>query len=129
MTTIETLVAALITCSGLLGIAALQLVSLRDNAQASVRIQASILTSDILERMRANRADALRGDYDVPLGALSKSSNPIARTDVNQWKSLVSHVLPHGDAHVERSGDRVRVTVQWTAHESITSSITTDTGI
>ena len=49
---------------GLLGVAALQLVSLKTNQEALVRVKASSLANAMLERIRANRVGFLEGAYD-----------------------------------------------------------------
>lgn len=61
---IEVLVAVLVLGIGLLGIAALQSSSLRNNQSASERSMAVIHTYSILERLHANRDDALAGNYN-----------------------------------------------------------------
>lgn len=54
MTFIETLVSLLILAIGMLGMAGLQTVSLRNTQSAYQRTQAAILSNDIVERVRAN---------------------------------------------------------------------------
>src|SRR5262249_56408603 len=53
-TLIEALVALLVLSIGLLGVAALQLTSLRSNPSSSFRSQATLLAYDVVDRMRAN---------------------------------------------------------------------------
>ena len=50
---------------GLLGLSGLQTTGLRNNYSAFLRSQATLVTSDILDRMRANREAAKDGDYDI----------------------------------------------------------------
>ena len=59
-TMLEVLVALVIMSVGFLGVAALQLTGMRSVNAASYRTQASLMASDIIERMRANptRVDA-----------------------------------------------------------------------
>jgi type IV pilus modification protein PilV len=62
---IELLVAVLVMGVGVLGIAALQMVSLQNNRGALVRAEAVSLAYDMMDRIRANPGDAPRGDaYD-----------------------------------------------------------------
>lgn len=62
---IEILVSVLILAIGLLGLASMQVVGLKNNQSAYLRSQASMLAYDIADRMRANRTRALEnGDYD-----------------------------------------------------------------
>jgi len=62
---IELLVAVLVMGVGVLGIAALQMVSLQNNRGALVRAEAVSLAYDMMDRIRANPGPAPRGDaYD-----------------------------------------------------------------
>ncbi len=78
---IEVLVAILILAIGLMGITAMQLSSLKVNQGAYYRSQASILASDILDRMRANRDAFLDGDYD---DLDTDGANPTAQACISQ---------------------------------------------
>ena len=64
-TLIEVLVTLLVLSIGLLGIAKLLLVSSRANDSAYLRTQATSLAYSILDSMRANRAAAVAGNYNV----------------------------------------------------------------
>lgn len=63
-TMLEVLVAILVVTLGLLGLAGLQTVSLRNNTSSSQRTIATQLAYDMADRMRANAAGILEGDYD-----------------------------------------------------------------
>ena len=67
-TLIEILVTLVIISVGLLGIAGLHSMSLRNNFDALIRSHASALADEIADRMRSNRTRALAGDYNVALG-------------------------------------------------------------
>ena len=67
-TLIEVLITLVILAFGLLGIAALQLVSKRSNFEALQRTTAGALASDIIERMRAN-SGSLDTYVNIPLSA------------------------------------------------------------
>lgn len=98
-TLIETLVALLVLSIGLLGVAALQLTSLRSNTSSSYRSQATFLAYDIADRMRANRQAALNGDYIIAYATAAPSApTTVAETDLLAWKTRVSAgtVLPPG---------------------------------
>lgn len=115
-TLVEALVALVVLSIGLLGIASLQLSSLRWNHGASMRSQATLLAYDIVDRMRVNQISANAGDYDVALGA-TKSSGTVAGDDVIRWKASMSSTLPSGDGSVARTtvGTTITytITVQW----------------
>jgi type IV pilus assembly protein PilV len=101
-TLIETLVALVVLSIGLLGIAALQMTSLRNNRGAHLRSQASTLAYDIVDRVRARRGeDATNGaSYVVALGATPTGSSP-AELDLQSWKQTLALALPGGDGSVQ----------------------------
>ena len=96
-TLIESLVALLVLSIGLLGVAAMQLASLQANNGAFQRTQATFLAQDITDRMRANRAAALAGDYDFNFGdAAPVAPASVAEDDIFAWKARLSATLPAG---------------------------------
>ena len=120
---IEVLVAVLILGVGLLGMAAMQVQSSQMTNGAEQRTQAVLLTADLMDRIRANRAS--RADYDgidvdpddtacatdfTPNAAASVSANDIA-----EWSNLVVCLLPEGSAAVtvNNATGEVTVTVDW----------------
>ena len=62
---IEVLIAMLILAIGLLGIAAMQAITLRNSQSAFDRTQAVVLSYAMLDRMRANAAAARAGSYNL----------------------------------------------------------------
>jgi type IV pilus assembly protein PilV len=63
------MIALLVLSIGLLGIAGLQVFSLKYNHQSYQRTQATLLINEIVDRMRANREAVQSGLYDnVPIG-------------------------------------------------------------
>jgi len=112
-TLIEVLIAVLVLSIGLLGLAGLQTVSLRNNNSAYLRSQAAILAYDIVDRMRANRSAATAGAYDLNLTGSYAGSGSIAQNDLNEWVDNLSDVLPGGQGGIARNGSTFTVTVQW----------------
>jgi type IV pilus assembly protein PilV len=121
-TLIETLVALVVLCMGLLGVAAMQLSSLRSNHGSAMRSQATFLAYDIIDRMRANRAQALAGAYAIDLGD-APAGGTVAGDDLVAWKQNIARTLPavvdnNGDAQVAdgsvvQVGDVFTVTIRW----------------
>jgi type IV pilus assembly protein PilV len=115
-TLVEVLVALVVLSIGLLGIASLQLSSLRWNHGASLRSQATLLAYDIVDRMRANQVSALAGDYNVAIGA-SKAAGTVAGDDVIRWKAIMAQTLPNGDGAVQTipvgTTTTFRITISW----------------
>lgn len=64
---LEVLIAVLILAIGLLGIAALQSLTLKNTQGSSERTAAVIQSYAMLDMMRANRAQAIAGQYDTGL--------------------------------------------------------------
>lgn len=92
---IEVLIAVLIVSIGFLGVAALQVYSLSTNNSAMARSMATISSYSILDAMRADRDNALNGDYNktVTAGSCDKSSTSLASDQLYQWCELLSDKL------------------------------------
>jgi type IV pilus assembly protein PilV len=113
-TFIEALVALIVLSIGLLGVAALQLTSLRSNHSASLRSQATLLASDMVDRMRANRTVALAGAYDVDFDDVADDeSTQQSQIDLVRWQVNLANTLPAGRGSIARNGTTFTVTVQW----------------
>jgi type IV pilus assembly protein PilV len=103
---IEVLVALVVLSVGLLGLAALQSTAAQFNAGAYTRSQATILAYDMADRVRANRAAALAGEYDSAYpGALPTCNaavlpGTVAQEDLAAWRSALACALPSGNGAV-----------------------------
>lgn len=115
---IEVLVSVLIFSVGLLGLAALQLNSMKANQTATVRSHATFLAYEMGDRMRAARGDAQAGYYTLAVGA-ALPCNPAEETclpfqrDLAEWRANLAQQLPNGDGGVVQNGDQFTVIVQW----------------
>lgn len=110
---LEVLVAMVILALGLLGVAGLQAVSMRNAHSGYLRSQATILAYDMVERMRANTTLARAGSYSVAVGSAGGGVG-IAATDVTEWKTALSQLLPSGDGSVVvLNSSEATITVQW----------------
>jgi type IV pilus assembly protein PilV len=120
---IELLVSLLIFTFGMLGLAGLQTRTLVFNQASLMRTQATALTDDILDRMRADRINALAGRWDSTLetGASSITGTALYQTDLKDWKQQVENLLPAGSkasiSTVTTAGaadfGTVTVVIQW----------------
>lgn len=99
---IELLVSLLIFTFGMLGLAGLQTRTLTFNQSSLFRSQATALTDDILDRMRADRLNALAGRWDTPLTTASSAvtGTLIYQADLKDWKAQVEALLPSAQASV-----------------------------
>lgn len=98
---LEVLIALLVLSVGLLGIAGLQTVSLRFNHQSYERSQATLLISEIIEKISANPVATRAGTFDsIPSSATSGSfaygscpasctATQLANYDLFRWKSAI----------------------------------------
>ncbi len=132
---IESMIAVLVISIGLLGLASLQGTSIRNNHDSYLRSQATLLGHGILDRMRANRSQAIAGLYNLALAATPVSAKNCEDTasaaatcnaaemtlfDQASWINRVAQGLPNGDATISSqilTTDRalITVTVQWGA--------------
>jgi len=107
-TLLEVMIAVFILAVGLLGLANLQVLSLKNNHSAQYRTSATVIAYDIIDRMRLNRT----ADYSIAITA-TPSGSTLKDTDLIAWKTVLSNELPAGDGSVTFSGDTVTVVVQW----------------
>ena len=125
---IEVMIALVIFSVGLIGLAGLQATAVQDNSRSYYRVQANFLAYDILDRMRANIAQAQQGRYAIGLGPVPNHTlcygtgvtcTPvqIADADLTEWKTALQNTLPSGDGSVAVTGpnptDPLIITVQW----------------
>ncbi len=110
---IEVMVAVLISATGVIGAAALQLNSVKFNQSANARSSAVFLANDICDRMRANRANALAGNYDIGLGDSAPGGESISGQDLQEWVQELSNRLPGGQGSISREGTTFTVLIQW----------------
>ena len=112
-TLLEVLVAMVVLSIGLLGLAGLMGSSLKNSHSAYQRTQATWLAYDALDRMRANRAIALAGGYNLALGAAPGGSG-LAATDLSEWDTALTNTLTAGDGSIAVAATGVvKVIVQW----------------
>ncbi|WP_186443030.1 type IV pilus modification protein PilV [Desulfobotulus alkaliphilus] len=128
-TLMEVLLVLVILSIGLLGLAALQNMALKDNHNALLRSRAVQQAEDILDRMRANRANM--ADYEIGMGdpddwdpqsavratlatkLTAAGYTGMVHTDLLEWKIGLAWSLPGGDGFVEEDDGQVTVEIQW----------------
>ena len=110
-TLIEVLVSVLVLSIGLVGVAALQGVSLKNTQSAFMRSQATALAYDVADRMRANVTSARSGlydsgSYDPPATVTGCKSTTgctaqdMAEHDLAEWNAAIATYLPMGEGVV-----------------------------
>ena len=117
---LEVLISVVVLSIGLLGLAGLQTVSLRNNASAYQRGLATMLANDVIDRMRADLPSC--GTYAVSLDPADGEG------DVADWKDTVAAALPGGRASVVMAAGTVTVTIRWDDNRNeVPISFTTQT--
>ena len=91
---IEVLIAIVVLSLGILGMASMQMMSLKHNRTAHLRSQAAAAAYDILDRMRANRTGAEAGNY---YGApAAPPADSVAEQDLSDWSNQLTSTLGAG---------------------------------
>lgn len=130
---IEILISLLMISLGIMGLVTTQMNTMTNNREAYFRTQATVLAYDIIDRLRANREEAIAGSYVVELGDNSGTScetncSPvqIAQADIFDWKSSLADKLPGGDGAVSEIinvDNSYTVNVQWQQNDGETTSL------
>lgn len=124
---IEVLVALVILAFGLLGLAGMQSVGLKNSSGSLSQSVAAMSAYDIIDRMRSNCRDALGGNYDIDLDTAAPSSpSNMAESDLSQWKGQLSGLLVAGDGSivVNPATFRATVSIRWDDSRSTEGSAT-----
>jgi type IV pilus assembly protein PilV len=113
-TLLEVMIAVFVLAIGLLGIAALQMTGVKNNHTANIRTQATQLSYNLADRIRANIEGTVAGNYlAIPTSTLPNvaydcladftgitappnkcSANQMALADLDQWFALATASIP-----------------------------------
>jgi len=131
---IEVMVAVIIFTVGLLGLAALQLNSIRFTESASVRGHAVFLAQEMSDRIRARPEGISIASYNLGKSDAPSCADPATcdanLRDLSEWRVNLAAQLPSGTGTVAVDGNRVTVTVIWSekrvngAEEQTISTVT-----
>ena len=115
---LEVLIAVLILAIGMLGVAAMQSMSLRNSLSALERSQATVQTYAIMDAMRANIADARNDQYNLALAAAPcaapAAGGTLATRDLNNWiNSLQATLSPSACGAVACAANVCEITIRW----------------
>lgn len=109
-TLIEVMIAVVVFSFGLLGIAGIMTVSVKNNHNGYMRSQAAILTATIVDMMRRNKPGVKQGLYDGSHSGFVDTSSfcagtcgpaQIAARDVGQWSSMLTQLLPNSTGTID----------------------------
>ncbi|WP_041598958.1 type IV pilus modification protein PilV [Hahella chejuensis] len=121
-TLIEILVAVVILAIGLLGIAGLQVMSVKSSTNANLRSVAVYLANDMADRIRANNVGVAAGNYDNETGSTKNAAcltttgctaAQMAANDKFEWLQELEDELPGGAGTIVNNGGLFTVTVTW----------------
>ena len=130
---VESLITLLIVGIGIQGLVSMQITGMKSNQGAYYKTQASLLASDIVDRLRFNSTRAIAGAYD----GFNTQSNPIEKPacvstttgcdsndlvslDMAEWAELFSggesgiNLIPNGQGTITRgNGNLFTITITW----------------
>lgn len=110
---IEIMVAIFVLSIGLLGLASLQTLSVRNNTSAYHRTIATQMAYDMADRMRANSAGVASNEYNSPTATQNANCLTItgctpaqmADHDMFEWSTELANALPSGSGIVCQDDD------------------------
>lgn len=112
---LEVLISVIVLALGLLGFAGLQSVSMKNNHNAYMRSQATVLAADGIDRLRANKVGGT------------------ASAELTAWKTEVANTLPGASAKIDLLGttpQKIRVEITWhDTGDNTTRTFITESGI
>jgi type IV pilus modification protein PilV len=88
---LEVLVTLVVVAIGLLGVAGMQVTSIKLNRVAETRSNGTVYATDIIERMRANPGNV--ASYATDFSTTHSSDTTQAERDLKQWKANLSGIL------------------------------------
>ena len=107
-TMLEVLISIVVIAFGMLGVAGLQAFALKNSQGASYRSVATVLATDLIDRMRANPVGSTNGLYasGAVQGASTATADCLTPTgcdavalaahDLAEWQALIAAALPAG---------------------------------
>ena len=127
-TLIEVLIALVILSLGLLGLAGLQIISLKNNQSTYVRGQANLMAMDVIDRIRANPhaqqlylttvVAASTHSADPPCNQCKDSGNlcapqQIVALDLCDWQAQLSKLSTDATGAITNSNGVYTISIQW----------------
>ena len=125
-TLLESMIAVLVLCTGMLALAGMQAISFGRNVDANELTRVTNLAAEMIERIQFNRRNVAAYNGIDTLNAATQPPNtqPMARGDYAQWQTLLSQsglssvqgsvaVAPTGPTSPSLNQSLVTVTVSW----------------
>jgi type IV pilus assembly protein PilV len=107
-------VAVLVLSIGLLGLAALQMRTLRNSESSMARGIAVMETHAVADAMRADRTNAIDGDFDLDVEDDAPTGTTFAQKALAAWRQNLINALGEGaTGGVICDGALCDITIQW----------------
>ncbi|MCB5196773.1 type IV pilus modification protein PilV [Deefgea salmonis] len=111
---IEVLIGIVVLSVGLLGLAALQLATLKHNQSSTERNMAVIQTNSVLSAMRADRENAINGQFNLGIDSDVSAGSSFASGVLDRWRTSISNQLGEGaSGAVNCNAALCTVTIRW----------------
>jgi type IV pilus assembly protein PilV len=113
---IEVLIALMVMSFGMLGLAGLQLWSLRNNQSSMERSLVVVQMHSIIDAMHADRVTATTGGFNVDIDtkAAVATGGEFARASISSWQTnLTSTLGPGAVGGIACDGARCTIRVRW----------------
>lgn len=114
---LEVLIAVLVLAIGMLGIAAMQSISLRNSMSALERSQATVQTYAILDSMRSNLDVARNNGYAQTMTAgcpVPTAGATVASRDINYWMTSLRDTLgPTACGGIACAAGVCEISIRW----------------
>lgn len=111
---IEVLISVLVLSFGMLGLAGLQLWSLRNNQSSMERSLAVVQTHSIVDAMRADRSNAIAGSFNTDAMESESEGTTFAQESLANWReSLIDALGPGATGDVLCDEELCTITIRW----------------
>jgi type IV pilus assembly protein PilV len=112
---IEVLVAAVVLSIGMLGLAGLQMRTLRNNQGALERGVAVLETHAIADALRGDRTNASNNLFDIALNAATPAPGTFANTVIADWRqNLLTELGDTAKGSIDCNGTSCDIVIEWT---------------
>ncbi len=118
---LEVLITMVVLAFGMLGVAKLQLTSLRDVQNARYISQANLLVQNMAEHIAANSQALIsyQLNYQQQVNATVNckvsqcSNNNLAKYDLMRWQQRITKSLPSGSGEIRINNNQAQILVYW----------------
>jgi type IV pilus assembly protein PilV len=127
---VEVLVAVLVLSVGLLGLAGLQVRTLRNSQSALERGVAVVETHAIADAMRADRDNAIGDDFDIALDAAAPTGLTFAEVTLAGWRAnLIASLGEGATGSVACNAADCTIVIQWNDSRGTQTEATQDASL